>query len=620
MTRLPLAIVLVVFASALAAWSPPATADSHATYTVSGKVVDDQGKPIEGAFVHGGSYAPDGRVSEDKNVTGPDGAFTLHLGAGKGWMNARVEGWPEAAHRDLQIDGNETGVTLTIKAPPPKTATVQGRVLDAEGKPVEGALVRLDQGCCFAYDGGYGYPESGATTPPSEGSGGGSTGSSSGGASADDPSTSGTTATTSVAPSPPMRIMPTPCCYDAGQETRTGADGAYSFKTYAGPRQLTASAPGYAHATVQVEAKDGQTVTKDLKLVKVPDADAVVKGRIVDARTGLPVANAQVTLVNHEWSRYENALTGADGAYTLRSLPGWSQISVNVYGWAVPVPLAIEEGAATTDVATTDAAMPAIVKPSPIGGPEQDYYQHVQTFRAKSGETTIDVKLEPKPQPKVVLQGYVVDPETKKGVPDAQVSVWNQDTGDWGSATTDTTGSYKIMVRPGHYTANVWANGHLPGAATFVIGEDETLKRVDVQAPKGETRWAPCDDCDAEIAYATRSEASVTMGATKGGGDDYASSGAPGAAPMAPPVPVAQREAGLGESPATMSSTARGSAYAGGPGGLPPYNPNEAPAAEEGVKAAGETDRNTVPGAGLVLGLAAVGVALAAFAGLRRRG
>ena len=596
MTRTPLAIALVLVASAFAAWSPPAAA--AATYEVSGKVVSDQGKPIEGALVYGHSYDRDGVGTDDKAITGPDGAFTLRLGPGKGHVNVRYEEWGTGARADVQIDGNETGLVLTLATPPPKTAIVEGRVLDTDGNPVPGAIVRLDQRCCWAYV--EPMPAEPAMTPPPadarEGSGGGSTGA------------SGAT----TASSPGMSIMPSPCCWDAGQETRAGPDGAYRFTTYAGLRTLTASAPGHAHATADVDAKENATVKKDITLAKVPPADAVLKGRVVDARTGAPVPNVLVSVSNLEWSRHEQAVTGADGTYTLRTLPGWSQVTVHAHAYAIPLPA---EDLPVSSESGGDAASKPLSMPRPGPGPSKAYYQHLETIRLASGANALDVKLEAKPEPTVVLQGYVVDPVAKKGVADATVSVWNQDTGDWGSATTDATGSYKILVRPGHYTATSWAQGHLPGATSFVIAEGEAHKRVDLQSPEGEARYGPCDECEVRAYAADATAPPPTAG---GAGSAYPK----GPATSAPMAEGGARDeiATTGATPAPLPDAPRAGplTYVGSGGGLPAYDPDQAPAPapEQGASSATNV-KNEVPAAGLVLALAAL--ALAGLA-LRRRG
>lgn len=577
-------VAFLVLASAFASFSPPVAAQDATTYAVSGVVVSDQGEPIAGAAVHGYVYQPAGSDVEKasrpyydggqaSDTTDAEGRFTLQLPAGRGSLSVWYEKWGASASQEVEVSGDVSDLRFVLATPPPRTAVVEGRVVDASGNPVSGATVRLDQGCCYAYPAEL---REEPATPPAEGDGNASTAGSAGMAAED-----------------ARMIMPAPCCYDRTQEVVTGADGAFRFESYGGPRMLTAWAKGYAQTTKQLDAKENETVRAELTLEKVPAADAVVKGRIVDAVTGLPVKGAHVSLQNVEWSRYGWAEGGDAGTFELTTIPGWAQVRVDVWdrGYAVPV-------------ADDGVASDSLVKPS-----ERGYYSWVRTLRLQSGANDLVIELDPKPLPDVVLTGYVLDPEAKAGVPGATISFWNQDTGEWGSATTDATGSYRILVRAGHFQVSGWAQGHLGSAESLVIAQGESAKRYDLPLPKGDPKHAPCHDadCGGPIMYAEGDAKGVAARREASYG----------------PTPTAAPAASSGTSGMTTGSQesadgTRAQSYAGGGGGLPPYDPEQAgtvPAQGEGVNAARAGD-NGVPGAG-VLALAAVG-ALAALA-LRRR-
>lgn len=492
-----------------------------AAYAVTGVVKNDKGEPIPGASVSGWTMPPDGgSQSYDSTTSDKEGGFTLHLASGKGQVYANAEGYREGGSADILVDGADlTGVTLTLVTPPPRNALIEGTVRNEQGEPIEGATVSIGQGCCYILGG------PGATEPapprdaPTEASANSSEGSAGGGVDAK---------------------MSRPIWYDGDyQTTTTGADGKFAFKTYAGPRQLTASAKGYAQTSITVEAVDGQTVTADLKLAKVPPADATLIVKVIDARTGLPLAGASVSLQNAEWSRYAWASAGEDGTATLTTIPGWVILNVNHYDQGIVV---AEGGDAVASIA------PA---------PQRTYYAYAHAFRLDSGKLELTVKLESKPDPEVVVTGYVVDPDAETGVPNAWVNVWNMDTGDWGNAQTDATGSFKLLLRPGHYTMNVWAEGHYPGATTFVIGDEKT-KRVDVWSPKGETKYAPCED---------QSCGGYPVPLYSKGAEDAASG--------SPQTSLATRETAAG--PPAGADATRAAAYSGTGGGLPPYEAASAP-------------------------------------------
>lgn len=557
---LPSMVATLVLLGAFAAGLPSSLAqDADAQkFAVSGRVVSDQGVPVEGAVVNGytmpaqqdaeRSSVPE-RYAPAQAFTDADGRYTLSLAAGKGWLNVYYEKWRASDSRELLVEGNMT-VDFTLKTPPPRTAVVEGRVLDAAGKPIAGAEVTLSGGCCYAY----------AETKPAVAS------DASGGSTASSPA-----------------IMPPDYYHDDYQSVMTGEDGSYRFETYAGLRQVSAWARGYAQESDQVEAKADATVSHDVVLLKVPASDAVVSGRVVDAVTGLPIAGAQVSLRNIEWGRYAWAETGADGRYRFTTVPGWSEIGVQVYPrYDDPVPLA--EGASSVSIA----------KPMPVGGSK--YFGSTSLVKLQSGENEQRTELTPKPAPTVALVGYVVDPDAKAGVEGARVSFYNQETGDWGEALTDKTGSFRILVRPGHYSANAWKDGYLGGAQTFVV-EDEPTQRVDVLLPRGESRYAPCydeSDCGGGIVYMRgTAEAVATDGKAM----------APPAAP-APGAPLGMTSA---SESASADEGARGAAtFEGAGGGLPPYDP-----ASTGIPAATEASA-PVPGFGVVALLAGAAVALLA--------
>lgn len=567
-TFLGLTVPLILLAAAFVS-VPLAAAQDTTTYTISGRVVSDEGIPLEGVLVNGYTYHEDATRSSvgsnDDAVTDENGAYTLTLAAGKGWINVYYESWRQSTGREIAVDGDTDGLDFTLATPPPKTARIEGTVVDANGEPIEGADVTLQYMCCYAME-DVAYAEGGS----GEGSDG--------------------VATSSTRPA----IMPYPYpSHDDSNTTRTDADGKFAFDAYGGPRQITAYAKGYAQTTVQITAVENKTADVEVELLKVPDRDAILEGRIVDSATGLPLANAQVNARSLEWGRYAYATTDKDGHYRIQTVPGWTEISVSYWpSYAEPVPLTDEKIAAPRSL-------------------QQQYFPYTTMVDLDSGDNELGVDLDPKPQPTIALIGYVVDPTTKKAVSGAHVSVWNQETGDWGEATTDATGSYKILVRAGHYTANVWKEGHLGGSQSFVLDDDLT-QRQDLILPKGEARWAPCyddTDCGGPIMYAEKG---------------YAMDGT--ATPAAAPAPAMMSStagsAGSTTEPATRTATeeaaatdsdSRSATFTGSGGGLPEYDPGDT----SSIPAAKNEQTIQVPGAGLLIGIAAL--AGAAIAHARRK-
>ncbi|HVM46154.1 MAG TPA: carboxypeptidase-like regulatory domain-containing protein [Candidatus Thermoplasmatota archaeon] len=574
----PLLLLLAAFSTAM-----PQAAAQETTYTISGRVTSDAGVPLEGARVNAHTYPEsDRRTFEDKPgryaeaVTDANGAYSFKLAAGQGWINVYYEEWRASDGREIDVSADAT-VDFTFATPPPKDAIIEGRVVDANGNPVRGAEVSLQGRCCHI------IPMPAEDVPYREGNtstGGGSSGNGSG--------ASGATAIASP------RIAPPPYYHDDYATTYTDDDGRFRFAAYGGPRQVTAWAKGYAQTTVEVDAVPNETTRVELTLEKVPESDAVIAGRVIDARTGAPLAGAQVSVRSLEWGRYGWAETGPDGSFRVTTVPGWTEISVNYYPrHEEPMPLADADA----------ASKPMIL---PVRGPQ--YYPDMQLVKLRSGENTLNAALEPKPQPNIALVGYVVDPETKKAVSGARVNVWNHENGDWGEAVTDATGSYKILVRPGHYSGSAWKEGYLGGTQSFRVGEDAS-QRVDILLPSGTPKYAPCygadDGCGSYPmpAYAEPMGAPAVSEDAKAGGLAAASAPSPTAA--APPATTA----------ADLDRT-RGQSFEGSGGGLPPYDPEDGAAPRTGEDGT-QGDVVQVPGLGaLGAALALVGAAVLA---MRRR-
>lgn len=585
---LGLTIPLLLLTAAFATVVPQASAET-AVHEVSGYVVSDSGTGLAGVRVTGYTYGEDPAAStlgEQMALTDADGRFTLGLAPGKGYVSVWYEEWRAGDEREILVEGPVNDLNFTLKTPPPRTAIVSGTIVDRAGNPIEGAEVRLEYGCCYAMP-----METDAATPPSEpapepGTAGGST----------DGSDAKMASGSSVRPA----ILPP---YDDGATTTTGADGRFSFKSYAGPRQITAWAKGFAQTSVPIEARENEETQTRVELAKVPARDAILTGRVVDS-AGAPVGGAQVSVRSLEWGRYAEATTGADGSYRLETVPGWTEVSVNVWpNYGEPMPLMAE-----SDV--------AIARPLPL---EPKYHPSSALIGLESGANTFDATLVMKPAPTIALTGYVVDPVSKGAVESARVSVWNHETGDWGEAITDATGSFRIMVRAGHYSGNAWKEGYLSATQSFLVN-DGAAQRVDVLMPKGETRWAPCydeSDCGPVMMYA-RGEAKSAAVYDGPASQDAAATGAPAVPPAAGMEPTPEDTMALEEESGTANPTegpdrSRSATFSGTGGGLPPYDPV---ATSSGSETPTPPAGSEVPGLALVGLLAVLGLAALA---LRRR-
>lgn len=144
--RRPLLALLLAFGLLLAHVSSaasPASANAEGPGTITGTVRDADGAPVDGATVW--AFGPgDLWIGRARTATGPDGRYQitgLHevphriaavppvgRGLGVAWHDAVTPG------PDVPVDG----IDLDL----PQRATISGRVVDPDGNPLEGVLVR----------------------------------------------------------------------------------------------------------------------------------------------------------------------------------------------------------------------------------------------------------------------------------------------------------------------------------------------------------------------------------------------------------------------------------------------------------------------------------------------
>lgn len=368
--------------------------------------------------------------------------------------------------------------------------------------------------------------------------------------------------------------------------TAVGKDGKYELRTTPGRVLVTAYASEHIQKQQAVEARSGEKKTLNFALEKIPADSVRVFGRVADAETGKPISYAQLSLENQKWGHYNSTQTDQDGQFEFWTKPGYTIVTASAYAWYY-APCAAEGG--SSDGTSIRAPEPY---PSPCESGERDreYMPRVVTIVGAANQAEeIQFKLLPRPLPDAVFQGYVVNDTSKKGVPGAQVSFYNELTRDYGSAATDEDGSYKITVHGGYYTVRVSSQGYFDVAQNTEIKSGET-KRLDLFATPGEKSYGYC--C---YAYAS-------------GDASYSSKGGEAQPAMGVPVPMRTTQASYSIDQAAAAgpgATDGRQAYLGEAGGLGPYAPANS---QDG---AGQS-----PGPGVaLLVIAAFGMALL----LRRR-
>jgi protocatechuate 3,4-dioxygenase beta subunit len=212
------------------------------------------------------------------------------------------------------------------------------------------------------------------------------------------------------------------------RQARTNERGAYALDDLrpGNYRVRAGGARGYEPAEfprpVPVRA-DELTAGIDFRLRRVENPDpGAIAGRIVDRRTGQPVANARVMAFGRPGRRA--AHTDERGRYLVRDLrPGSYRVVAGARGYL-----------------RADFARPVDVRP----GQQVD---------------DVDFALVPRPR-RGGIAGQVVDARTHRPIAGAVINA----RGEHGAerAVTDRQGNYRLRLNPGRYRVSATARGYRP--------------------------------------------------------------------------------------------------------------------------------------------------------------
>ncbi|HUR26172.1 MAG TPA: carboxypeptidase-like regulatory domain-containing protein [Candidatus Thermoplasmatota archaeon] len=396
------------------------------------------------------------------------------------------------------------------------------------------------------------------------------------------------------------------CCYYGGNSTVTDAAGHFRLGVMSGENQLSFYHGDFVPLSQTIKVAPGETAHSDVELKAYPERTAHLVGKVVDAKTGKAVPNLSIYVENPLYGRY--ACSAPEGSQSPPSdgevaPDGQSKIAMPAYDASCPITTKgdgsydgmLTPGYSIVHVsayADCSSSSDADGSSSSTCGPE--YLSFTRTVSLPANETTrLDVKLASRAGPDATVSGYLVDAETGQAIPGATISFSNEETWAYGSATTDSDGSYKLRLRSGHHSVNVWAPGHLPWASSVDVPKGTS--DLDVLLTPGEAAgYGGC--C---YAYATMEGKSMAVGTADAAAPSAAGGGGSAAGAN-----------GLQSS----DDSGSGDQYEDLGGGLGPYDASErsdATANDGGLEDSGKG----APGAGLLLALTALGAVLV----LRRR-
>jgi hypothetical protein len=351
---------------------------------------------------------------------------------------------------------------------------------------------------------------------------------------------------------------------DRHVRAETGPQGDYEVRVPDGHYRIFVRADGHLNARTSVEAPEGASARADASLTPFPPRSVSVEGAIVDQDTDEPIEAAEIRVENLKWGTDNRTRTDEDGRFQLSIEPGYALVQIRAdETYHVPCQPADEgteeddgNGANRTEVCDNRRERSTAYLPIET------------TIQTEAGQTVaFDRGLQPEPQPDARLDGWVVNASTGEAVPDAQLQIRNEETGEWGQAATGEDGSFQVDVDEGYYTVRVRADGYYGNATNVQVDGDE---RITVQLTPGQ----PADDRyhHGRVAYDGVEETE----AGDGGMEDAASE-------------------------PTGSSSGGEEAYQGGPAELGPPS---------GKKMGVDPVKNA-PGPGVLAGLAVVGVGAA---------
>jgi protocatechuate 3,4-dioxygenase beta subunit len=328
---------------------PPQDASLH------GIVLDQYGAPVAAATVavnsYGGpccyAYAESGTTTTYANSSGPasdcyncgassparpyyggqnstttdaKGHYSMHVYSGQMGLNVYKEGYASIS-MTVQVDsGSDTAQDLTLQKFPAKTAHLAGRVTDLKtGKGLGLVQISLQS------------PEFGLNECSTD---------------ANQPSSSG---------SPPPQTMgagsgiayPYPGPYNSGCAITVRSDGTFSgdvtpgyaiiqvtFEQWLACSDTTDAdgssthtcGPEYNSWSTSLGLPANETTRVNVALHQRPSPDAVVSGYLLDSKSGLAIAGAQISFSNEDAQGYGYATTDQDGSYKLRLRSGYHQV------------------------------------------------------------------------------------------------------------------------------------------------------------------------------------------------------------------------------------------------------------------------------------------------------
>ncbi len=495
--------------------------------------------------------------------SGEDGSYAVELSRGEVSLQATASGY-DRTHGWFQLE-EDREVNVPVRASQGATATVHGELESTDGDVLNEGWVSVSPDHRSECDGDVCYAET----------------------------TESRSSERYEEDGVSFHIESSASGYDRASVRE---DGSWVLTTRPGPVLVSAWAPDHLNAERSLELEAGENRSVELALQPIPPDSVTISGQVLDAESGEPIPYADVQLENAKWGHWNHTRTDEDGRYTLTTKPGYTIVTLRAdENYWVPCEADDEPKASSghDHEASDDPARSTVISPGPYCEPQQRehaYLTQSRTYVFEADERQeLDTRLERRPSPDATFQGWAINASDEQGVPEAQVTFWNEETNEWGQVTTDEDGSYAIDVRAGYFTVRVWADGYYQAAENVRIASGETRDLV-LELTPGQARHGYCCFAIAEDR-AVAAESGMD-------GDDARSS--------------ASMDAEAGGSGAGDQAAPDGDqVYEGRAGGLGAYDSSKV-----GQGSPGDPDTRPAPGPAAILLVSLI--ALAAYAAKRR--
>lgn len=238
--------------------------------------------------------------NHNSTVTANDGTFTMDAYPGAVVLSANRRGYLVEETRTTLTDGQTWNVEFRLVPLPERTVTIQGRITDAaDGEPIQGASINVE----VPDAGDYQWAQSDADGRY----------------------------TVTVRPGHTIvdvRHWGHSVCYDIAVSDGSGD------AIMPGP-PCTPSEPGreYHPVATTLNTESGSNHTIDQALRARPAPPTTLVGYVIDTETGEAVANARVSIENHDTRDWGNAVTDANGSYRFELYGGYHTVSVYIDGY-----------------------------------------------------------------------------------------------------------------------------------------------------------------------------------------------------------------------------------------------------------------------------------------------